>query len=229
MWFCCNLLLLFTISAHLYSASFVNYIKSLAHSGVHMENESNSPIKTGFHEERESLSFFAMNLKMQFQCRCRCFSFFIKNYNHFILLIREFLWKLVIDETEVFYFWFPLYLFYFHLQILSLVCVGLTLAEPPTSYLPPQVSTSYGPPASGLAIGHGNGYHAVGSGYQESEGAHLDPQLLHKIEQILLDEENHHKGGREYLIISYKHFVLRTKSINWYQKLLLFMSLFYVH
>lgn len=38
--------------------------------------------------------------------------------------------------------------------------------------------------------GSGQGYHAIGSGYQESEGANLDPQLLHKIKEILLDQEN---------------------------------------
>lgn len=77
----------------------------------------------------------------------------------------------------------------FILQILSLVCVSLTLAEPPSSYLPPIPSSSYGAP-SGLLSGHGGGYQAVGSGYQESEGANLDPSLLHKIEEILLDQEN---------------------------------------
>lgn len=41
-----------------------------------------------------------------------------------------------------------------------------------------------------LLAGHGSGYQAVGSGYQESEGANLDPSLLHKIEEILLDQEN---------------------------------------
>lgn len=97
------------------------------------------------------------------------------------------------------------FVFLFHLQILSLVCVTLTLAEPPTNYLPPQPSSSYGAPSSSysapgsdFSVGSGNGYHAVGSGYQESEGANLDPQLLHKIEEILLDEENHKSSGRMY-------------------------------
>lgn len=95
------------------------------------------------------------------------------------------------------------------LQILSLVCVGLTLAEPPSSYLPPPSgsysapSGSYGAPSigGGLLSGSGGGYHAVGSGYQESEGANLDPSLLHKIEEILLDQENQigsSSHGREY-------------------------------
>lgn len=92
----------------------------------------------------------------------------------------------------------------------------LTLAEPPVNYLPPQPSSSYGAPSSSYSVpsssysapasgpadflaGSGNGYHAVGSGYSESEGANLDPQLLHKIEEILLDEENHKSSGRMYL------------------------------
>lgn len=61
-----------------------------------------------------------------------------------------------------------------------------------SSYLPPRVSSSYLPPSSGgsLLSGLGSGYHAVGSGYQESEGANIDPSLLNKIGQILMEEEN---------------------------------------
>lgn len=83
------------------------------------------------------------------------------------------------------------------------------------NYLPPQPSSSYGAPSSSYSVpsssysapasgpaeflsGSGNGYHAVGSGYSENEGANLDPQLLHKIEEILLDEENHKSSGRMY-------------------------------
>lgn len=82
---------------------------------------------------------------------------------------------------------------FFSLQILSFVFIGLTIAEPPvSSYLPPRVSSSYLPPSSGgsLLSGLGSGYHAVGSGYQESEGANIDPSLLNKIGQILMEEEN---------------------------------------
>lgn len=79
----------------------------------------------------------------------------------------------------------------FHFQILSFACIALTVAEPPSSYLPPQPSSSYGAPShSDLLAGAGQGYHAVGAGYQENEGANLDPQLLHKIKEILLDQEN---------------------------------------
>lgn len=81
---------------------------------------------------------------------------------------------------------------------MSLVCVSLTLAEPPSSYGPPPApSSSYGAPSIGLSAGSGSGYHAVGGGYQESEGANLDASLLHKIEEILLDEENQ-KSSRKY-------------------------------
>lgn len=60
-----------------------------------------------------------------------------------------------------------------------MILFGIVCAEPPTnSYLPP------------LASGSGAGYSAVNSGYQDSEGIYLDPHLLHKIEEILLDQEN---------------------------------------
>lgn len=85
----------------------------------------------------------------------------------------------------------------------------MTIAEPPSSYLPPP-SGSYGAPSSGLFAGQGNGYQAVGSGYSESEGAHLDPSLLQKIEEILLDQENqiassHSSGGRKYSFHSFQN------------------------
>lgn len=78
--------------------------------------------------------------------------------------------------------------FFYRFQILSFACIALTVAEPPSSYLPP--SSVYGAPSTDLLAGSGHGYHAVGSGYQESEGSNLDPQLLHKIKEILLDQEN---------------------------------------
>lgn len=106
------------------------------------------------------------------------------------------------------------FLFFCRFQILSVfgVCSTLVLAEPPvhrpsSSYLPP--SNSYLPPShhsggssfgggSSLLSGSGSGYHAVGSGFSESEGFNIDQQLLHKIEEILLDQENqaasHHHG-----------------------------------
>lgn len=46
-----------------------------------------------------------------------------------------------------------------------------------------------------IGFGGGGGYHAVSSGYQTSEGLHVDPALLHKVKQILLDQENIHGGG----------------------------------
>lgn len=81
------------------------------------------------------------------------------------------------------------------LQVLVILSVGIVCAElPSSSYLPP--SSSYGTPSFGggggslLSSGSGGGYSAVNSGYQESEGTFLDPHLLHKIEEILLDQEN---------------------------------------
>lgn len=80
--------------------------------------------------------------------------------------------------------------------MLVILSVGIVCAEPPTSsYLPP--SSSYGTPSFGgggggslLTSGSGGGYTAINSGYQESEGSFLDQHLLHKIEEILLDQEN---------------------------------------
>lgn len=83
------------------------------------------------------------------------------------------------------------------LQVLVILSVGIVCAEPPSSYLPP--SSSYGTPSFGgggsgggslLTSGSGGGYTAINSGYQESEGSFLDQGLLHKIEEILLDQEN---------------------------------------
>lgn len=87
--------------------------------------------------------------------------------------------------------------------MLVILSVGIVCAEPPpSSYLPPTSSylppsSSYGAPSFGgggggslLSSGSGGGYTAVNSGYQESEGTFLDPHLLHKIEEILLDQEN---------------------------------------
>lgn len=105
-----NLLWLFTISAHLHST--VCWLYQIVYT-AHMENESNSSIQTGFAKERESLSFFSMNVKRQFQCRCRCFIFiffFIKNYNHFTFNSLIF-WKLV--KLNYSHFHFPLYFVYF--------------------------------------------------------------------------------------------------------------------
>ncbi|GAB0098010.1 DNA-directed RNA polymerase II subunit RPB1 [Sergentomyia squamirostris] len=54
----------------------------------------------------------------------------------------------------------------------------------------------------GLHSGFGGGYRAVSHGYQSNEGQHVDSQLLHKVKQILLDQENQaesyhgsHHGG----------------------------------
>lgn len=74
--------------------------------------------------------------------------------------------------------------------------VSLACAEPPvSSYLPPSIGHGrhgghVGHGGDGISFGSGSGFTAVNSGYQESEGANIDPQLLHKIEEILVDQEN---------------------------------------
>lgn len=74
-------------------------------------------------------------------------------------------------------------------------------AEPPSGY-------SYSRPSGGggfiggggggfIGGGGGGGYTAVSSGYQTSEGQHVDPALLEQVRQILLKEEQSsgHAGG----------------------------------
>lgn len=79
-------------------------------------------------------------------------------------------------------------------QIVAFVLCGSAFGEPPSSlYGPPSPPASYLPAhhSSDLsAARHSSGYQAIGGGWQESEGANLDSSLLHKIEEILLDEEN---------------------------------------
>ncbi|KAF5300124.1 hypothetical protein FQR65_LT09214 [Abscondita terminalis] len=72
------------------------------------------------------------------------------------------------------------------------VCMALAMAmavvaEPPSGY-------SYSRPSGGGSFhgglsGGGGGYTAVSSGYQTSEGAHVDQALLEQVRQILLKEE----------------------------------------
>lgn len=74
------------------------------------------------------------------------------------------------------------------MQILVILSVGIVCAElPAPTYGVPSFGGGGG---GGLIAGSGGGYTAVNSGYQESEGTFLDPHLLHKIEEILLDQEN---------------------------------------
>lgn len=76
-------------------------------------------------------------------------------------------------------------------QLLVALSVSVAFAEPPvSSYLPPSIG-------GGISLGSGSGFTAVNSGYQESEGANIDAQLLHKIEEILLDQENQASSTRD--------------------------------
>ncbi|KAF5270291.1 hypothetical protein FQA39_LY08402 [Lamprigera yunnana] len=81
---------------------------------------------------------------------------------------------------------------------MALAMVMAVIAEPPSGY-------SYSRPGGGGGGGHsflgggggyhgglsggGGGYTAVSSGYQTSEGAHVDSALLEQVKQILLKEE----------------------------------------
>ncbi|XP_072938150.1 uncharacterized protein [Epargyreus clarus] len=73
-------------------------------------------------------------------------------------------------------------------------CIALALAacvsaEPPSgyNYNRPSGGGFHGGISGGLS--GGGAYHAVSSGYQTSEGQHVDGQLLEQIRQILLKEE----------------------------------------
>lgn len=92
----------------------------------------------------------------------------------------------------------------FLLQVLVVMFAYLTLAEPPigrrpnNAYLPPLSSHHHQHSHHGngfLSAGSGSGYRAIGGGFQENEGQHLDSQLLRKIEEILLVQENQSQGG----------------------------------
>mgnify|MGYP007092101447 CR=1 FL=1 len=70
--------------------------------------------------------------------------------------------------------------------------VSSTIAEPPSySYGPPSISPgySYEPHQAGTE------YIEQHVGHQTSEGLNLDSNLLHKIEQILIQQENSGKGA----------------------------------
>lgn len=100
-------------------------------------------------------------------------------------------------------------------QVLALALAAAVVAEPPSGY-------SYNRPSGGgghsfgagqsfggglgggyaggsYSGGGGGGYQAVSSGYQTSEGAHVDSALLEQIREILLREEQQrsssHGGG----------------------------------
>ncbi|CAO1423134.1 unnamed protein product [Diamesa tonsa] len=71
-------------------------------------------------------------------------------------------------------------------------------AEPPSGYAYKRPSSGYSSGGhGGYSSGGGSGYQAVSGGYQTSEGQYVDPQLLHKIEEILLQQEqlNGNRGG----------------------------------
>ncbi|GLV44177.1 uncharacterized protein CBL_12527 [Carabus blaptoides fortunei] len=80
--------------------------------------------------------------------------------------------------------------------VCMVVCMAVAIsAEPPVGG-----GYSYSRPSGGYSGGGGGligggGYTAVSSGYQTSEGATVDPQLLEQVRQILLKEELNSGGG----------------------------------
>jgi loricrin len=54
---------------------------------------------------------------------------------------------------------------------------------------------SSGHSSGGFSSGHGSGYQQVAIGHSGSEGLHIDQQLLHKIKEVLIQQENVNGGG----------------------------------
>ncbi|KAG6453971.1 prisilkin-39 [Manduca sexta] len=81
-----------------------------------------------------------------------------------------------------------------YVACIALALVACARAEPPSGY-------SYSRPSGGFSGGFsgglsgGGGYRAVSSGYQTSEGQHVDPVLLEQVRQILLKEEASASSG----------------------------------
>lgn len=87
--------------------------------------------------------------------------------------------------------------FIFHfLQCIALALVACANAEAPGGY---NYNRPSGGGGGGFHGGHGGGggggYQAVSTGYQTSEGQHVDAQLLEQIRGILLKEEANSGGG----------------------------------
>lgn len=78
-------------------------------------------------------------------------------------------------------------------QVFLAALVTCSLAEPPAlsqSYGLPEVSTGYSYQPSSHETSHGTDYVEQHVGHQTSEGLHLDQNLLHKIEHVLVHHEN---------------------------------------
>lgn len=103
-----------------------------------------------------------------------------------------------------FNFIFNFFLLFINFQIAFLALAACVVAEPPSGYSYSRPSGGHGGYSSGgghssfgggLSSGHGGGYEAVPHGYQSNEGQFIDPQLLHKIKHILLEQEQLHGSG----------------------------------
>lgn len=77
------------------------------------------------------------------------------------------------------------------LQVLAFLAIGSVNAEPPKfHYGLPEISSEY---IQAPSFAHGSGnteYIEQHVGHQTSEGIHIDPHLLHKIERVLVQHEN---------------------------------------
>src|SRR5690349_16979778 len=82
-------------------------------------------------------------------------------------------------------------------QVLFAICITCSWAEPPpsSSYGLPEISSGYSyhtasAPHQSSHSSHNTNYVEQHAGHQTSEGLHLDQNLLHKIEQVLVQHEN---------------------------------------
>lgn len=86
-------------------------------------------------------------------------------------------------------------------QVLFAACVSCSLAELPANYGLPDASTgySYHHQAEIPQSSHSE-YIEQHVGHQTSEGLNLDPNLLHKIKEILVQHENSGSNSGSYLV-----------------------------
>ncbi|CAH0556625.1 unnamed protein product [Brassicogethes aeneus] len=89
--------------------------------------------------------------------------------------------------------------------VLAFALAAVAVAEPPSGY-------NYNRPGGNGGFSHGGGYSLGGGsyssepiGYQTSEGASVDPQLLEQVRQILLNEEQNHASASSSSSISSFH------------------------
>lgn len=88
-------------------------------------------------------------------------------------------------------------------QVLFAACFSRSFAEPPAlsqSYGLPEISSGYSYQQASAPHSSHTEYVEQHVGHQTSEGLHLDPNLLHKIEGVLVQHENSGSNSGGYLV-----------------------------